>query len=61
MAEFAKNVNESVETEYSLFFMNFEYKSRIKFNIIKMFNSQSIQKRIDQNRTQIMLKQIKQI
>ena len=50
MTEFTENVNESVETEYSPFFVNFEYESRIKFNIMKIFNSQSIQKKIDQNR-----------
>ena len=47
MAEFTENVNESAETEYSLFFTNFEYKLRMKFDIMKMFNPQSIQKRID--------------
>ena len=47
MTEFTENINESAETEYSLFFTNFEYESRIKFDIIKIFNPQSIQKRID--------------
>ena len=42
MTEFAENVNESAETEYNLFFMNFEYELRMKFDIMKMFNSQSI-------------------
>ena len=56
MTEFTENINESAEIEYSLFFTNFKYELRMKFNIIKIFNSQSIQKRIDQNRAQIMLK-----
>ena len=47
MTEFTENVNESAETEYSLFFMNFRYELRMKFDIMKIFNSQSIQKRID--------------
>ena len=47
MTEFTENVNESAEIEYSLFFANFEYKLRMKFNIMKMFNPQSTQKRID--------------
>ena len=42
MTEFAENVNESEKTEYSFFFMNFKYKLRVKFNMIKMFNPQSI-------------------
>ena len=42
MIKFAENVNESAETEHSFFFMNFKYKSRMKFNIIKIFNPQSI-------------------
>ena len=41
MTEFTENANESVKTEHSLFFINFEYKLRMKFNIIKIFNSQS--------------------
>ena len=42
MTEFTENANETTETEYNFFFMNFEYESRMKFNIIKIFNSQSI-------------------
>ena len=42
MTEFAENVNESAETEHSLFFTNFEYKSRMKFNITKVSDSQSV-------------------
>ena len=42
MTEFTKNINESVKTEHSPFFINFEYKLRMKFNIIKVFNPQSI-------------------
>ena len=42
MAEFAENVNESAEIGHSLFFVNFKYKSRMKFDIIKVFNPQSI-------------------
>ena len=41
MTEFTENVNESAEIEHSLFFTNFEYKSRMKFNIMRVFNSQS--------------------
>ena len=47
MAEFTENVNKSAETEYSFFFTNFKYESRMKFNIIKISNLQSIRKRID--------------
>ena len=47
MTEFAENANELAETEYSFFFVNFEYESRMKFNIIKISNPQSAQKRID--------------
>ena len=61
MTEFTENVNEFIKIRHNLFFINFEYESRIKFNIIKISNSQSTQKRIDQNRIQIMLRQIKQI
>ena len=39
MAEFAKNVNELAEMRHSFFFVNFEYELRMKFNIIKIFNS----------------------
>ena len=42
MTDFDENVNESEETEYSLFFTNFGYNSRMKFNIMKVFNLQSI-------------------
>ena len=42
MAEFTENANKSAETEYSFFFMNFEYKLRMKFNIMKISNPQSI-------------------
>ena len=47
MTEFTKNVNESAEIEHSPFFTNFKYKSRMKFNIIKVFNPQSTQERIN--------------
>ena len=47
MTEFTENVNKSVETEYSFFFINFKYKLRMEFNIMKVFNPQSTQKRID--------------
>ena len=47
MTEFTENVNEFIETEHSFFFMNFRYKLRMKFNIMKIFNLQSIQERID--------------
>ena len=47
MAEFTENANESAETEHSSFFMNFEYELRMKFNIMKVFNPQSIRERID--------------
>ena len=47
MTKFAENANKSVETEYSLFFVNFKYELRMKFNTIKIFNLQSIQERID--------------
>ena len=61
MAEFTENVNEFTEIKHSLFFTNFEYELKIKFNMIKVFNLQSIQKKIDQSRIQTMLRQIKQI
>ena len=41
MAEFAENANKSAEIEYSLFFANFKYELRMKFNIIKVSDSQS--------------------
>ena len=41
MAEFAENANESVETEHSFFFINFEYESRMEFDTMKIFNPQS--------------------
>ena len=47
MTEFTENVNESAEIEHSPFFANFRYKLRMKFDIIKVFNPQSVQKRID--------------
>ena len=56
MTEFTENANEFIEIRHSLFFINFKYKLRMKFNITKMFNPQSIQKRIDQSRVQIMLR-----
>ena len=56
MTEFAENVNESAGIRHSPFFINFEYELRMKFNITKMFNSQSAQERIDQSRMQTMLK-----
>ena len=59
MTEFTENTNKFTEIRHNFFFTNFEYELRMKFNIIKVFNPQSIQKRIDQNRTQIMLRQIK--
>ena len=56
MTEFTENTNESIEIEYSPFFTNFKYKLRMKFNTIKVSDSQSTQKRIDQGRIQIMLR-----
>ena len=56
MAEFAKNANESAEIRHNFFFINFEYELRIKFDIMKIFNLQSIQKRIDQSRIQTILR-----
>ena len=47
MTEFTENINELSEMRHSSFFINFEYKVRMKFNIIKVFNPQSTQKRID--------------
>ena len=47
MAEFTENANKLIETEHSPFFINFKYKLRMKFNITKIFNPQSIQERID--------------
>ena len=47
MTEFTENINESAEIEHSLFFINFKYELRMKFNIIKMSDPQSTQKRID--------------
>ena len=47
MTEFTENINKLIETEHSSFFINFEYELRMKFNIIKIFNLQSTQKRID--------------
>ena len=47
MTEFTENTNKSAETEHSLFFINFKYESRMKFDIMKIFNFQSTQKRID--------------
>ena len=47
MTEFTENINESVKIEHSFFFMNFKYKLRMKFNIMRIFNLQSAQKRID--------------
>ena len=41
MTEFAENTNKLTETEHSFFFINFEYKSRMKFDIMKVFNPQS--------------------
>ena len=61
MTEFTENANESAEIRHSSFFTNFEYEPRMKFNIMKIFNLQSAQERIDQNRMQIMLRQMKQI
>ena len=47
MAEFTENANELAETEHSFFFANFKYESRMKFNIKKMSDPQSVQERID--------------
>ena len=47
MTEFTENTNKSTEIEHSLFFANFEYKSRMKFNIMKVSDPQSTQERID--------------
>ena len=47
MTKFAENANKLTETEHSLFFINFRYESKMKFNIIKIFNPQSTQERID--------------
>ena len=47
MAEFTENINELTETEHSLFFTNFEYELRMKFDIKKISDPQSAQKRID--------------
>ena len=41
MTEFTKNVNKLTETEHNLFFINFEYKLRMKFNTIKVSDLQS--------------------
>ena len=41
MTEFTENANKLAETEHSFFFINFEYKLRMKFNIIKISDSQS--------------------
>ena len=42
MTEFTENANESAETEYSFFFTNFKYKLRMKFDIMKISDPQSI-------------------
>ena len=34
MSEFTENINKSVKTEYSFFFINFKYKLRMKFKDI---------------------------
>ena len=47
MTEFTENANKLTEIEHSSFFINFEYKLRMKFNIIKISDLQNIQKRID--------------
>ena len=39
MTEFTENVNESTEIRHSSFFINFKYELRIKFNMMKIFNS----------------------
>ena len=36
MTKFTENTNESAETEYSLFFANFKYELRMKFDIMKV-------------------------
>ena len=41
MTDFAENVNELTKIEHSSFFVNFKYKLRMKFNIMKIFNLQS--------------------
>ena len=56
MTEFTENANEFTEIKHSLFFINFKYELRMKFNITKIFNSQSAQERIDQNRMQTILR-----
>ena len=56
MTKFIKNVNKLIEIEHSLFFMNFGYESRMKFNTIKIFNLQSTQKRIYSDRIQTILR-----
>ena len=47
MTEFTENINELAETEHSSFFINFEYELRMKFNIMKISDSQSAWERID--------------
>ena len=42
MTEFTENVNKSAEIKHSFFFINFKYKLRMKFNIMKVFNLQRI-------------------
>ena len=42
MIEFAENANELIGTEYSLFFVNFKYELRIKFDIMKISDPQSV-------------------
>ena len=42
MTKFTENVNESAEIKHSSFFTNFKYELRMKFNIMKVFNSQSV-------------------
>ena len=47
MTEFTENANKSAEIEHSSFFINFKYELRMKFDIMKISNPQSTQKRID--------------
>ena len=47
MTEFTENANEFTGIKHSSFFVNFKYELRIKFNMMKVFNLQSAQKRID--------------
>ena len=41
MIKFTENANELTETGHSLFFVNFKFELRMKFNTIRVFRSQS--------------------